>query len=132
MESKVCLFCDSQQMKPRVVLDGRFWFVIMDNFPVGRGHALIILKRHYPDMFDISWPEWKELQEIMEHAAVNLDEQFHPDGYNVGVNCGEAAGQTVFHLHIHLIPRYKGDVENPRGGIRNLKKPVVGYPELTR
>jgi diadenosine tetraphosphate (Ap4A) HIT family hydrolase len=56
-----------------------------------------------------------------------LDHEHHPDGYNVGVNCGEVAGQTIFHLHIHLIPRYKGDVENPRGGIRNFKKALVPY-----
>ncbi len=119
MESS-CLFCDSGQMEPRTKLDGRYWFVIMDNFPVNNGHALIILKRHYPDMFNLSWPEWKELQDIIEHAKRYLDEEFNPDGYNVGVNCGEAAGQTVFHLHIHLIPRYTGDVENPEGGIRNF------------
>ena len=56
-----------------------------------------------------------------------LDEEFHPDGYNIGINCGEAAGQTIPHLHIHVIPRYKGDVENPRGGIRNFKMPLVEY-----
>lgn len=126
MESN-CLFCDSEQMMPRTVLDGRFWFVIMDNFPVNKGHAMIVLKRHHAEMFDLSWPEWKDLQDILEHAKRYLDEQFDPDGYNIGVNCGQAAGQTVFHLHIHLIPRYKGDVENPRGGIRNFKKPLVSY-----
>lgn len=122
-----CLFCDSRQMELRIALDGRYWFVIKDNFPVGKGHALIILKRHHQDIFDLSWPEWKELQDIIEHAKRYLDHEYRPDGYNVGVNCGEAAGQTVFHLHIHLIPRYKGDVENPRGGIRNFKKPLVPY-----
>ncbi len=126
MESN-CLFCDFQQLEPRIILDSRYWFVIKDNFSVGKGHVLIILKRHHPDLFDISWPEWKELQDIIEHAKRNLDEEFIPDGYNIGVNCGPAAGQTVFHLHIHLIPRYKGDVENPRGGIRNFKKPLVPY-----
>lgn len=127
MENKDCLFCDSQKMESRRVLDGRFWFVIMDNFPVNKDHALIVLKRHYAEMFDLSWPEWKDLQDILEHAKIYLDEQFEPDGYNVGVNCGQAVGQTVFHLHIHLIPRYNGDVENPRGGIRNFKKSLVAY-----
>src|SRR3989338_329403 len=127
MENNDCLFCDSRQMEPRTVLGVRYWFVILDKFPVGRGHALVILKRHHPDMFDLSWPEWKELQDVIGHTQEYLDEELEPDGYNVGVNCGQAAGQTVFHLHIHLIPRYKGDVENPRGGIRNFKKPLVPY-----
>lgn len=94
---------------------------------MNEGHSLIILERHYPDIFELSWPEWKDLQDVIEHAKSYLDEKFHPDGYNVGVNCGEAAGQTVFHLHIHLIPRYNGDVDNSRGGIRNFKKPLVAY-----
>lgn len=120
-----CLFCDSQLMKSRMVLSGRYWFMIMDNFPVGRGHALIILNRHCPDIFNLALQEWKELQYFIDHAKEYLDEKFNPDGYNIGVNCGETAGQTVFHLYIHLIPRYGGDVENPRGGIRNFKKPLV-------
>ncbi len=127
MESNDCLFCDFQKMGPRTVLDYRYWFMIMDNYPVNKGHALIILKRHYPDIFNLSIREWKELQEIIEDTKMHLDEEFDPDGYNVGVNCGQAAGQTIFHLHIHLIPRYDGDVDNPRGGIRNFKKPLVAH-----
>ncbi len=122
-----CLFCDSWQMGSRIILDSRYWFVIKDNSPVSMGHVLIILKRHTLDMFDITLLEWRDFQDILEHSKKHLDEQFDPDGYNVGVNCGEAAGQTIFHLHVHLIPRYKGDVENPRGGIRNFKKPLVEY-----
>ncbi len=135
-ENNDCSFCDSHQdfhqIESRIILKGRHWFVIMDNYPGGLGHALSILMRHDPNIFGVSWPEWKELQDIIEHAKRCLDEKLHPNGYNIGVNCGEDAGQTVFHLHIHLIPRYKGDVENPRGGIRNFKKPPPGYPELTR
>ena len=122
-----CPFCYSQQMEQRAVLFGRYWFMIMDNHPVGNGHALIILKRHYPDIFSLSQPEWKDLQDTIEHAKEYLDFESHPDGYSVGVNCGQAAGQTVFHLHIYLIPRHNEDVENQRGGIRNLKKPLVEY-----
>ena len=122
-----CLFCDSYQMTKRIVREFKYWFVIRDNFPVGKGHTLIILKRHYPDIFELYMREWIELQEILEDMKEALNEEFCPNGYNVGVNCGEAAGQTVFHLHIHLIPRYKGDVEDPRGGIRNLKKPLVPH-----
>ena len=127
MENKDCIFCDSEQMESRIVLDIRHWFMIMDNFPVNNGHALIILKRHCSDIFNLTLQEWKELQYFIDHTKEYLDEEFDPDGYNVGVNCGETAGQTVFHLHIHLIPRYKNDVENPRGGIRNFKKSLVPY-----
>ncbi len=127
MENKDCLFCDSQQMEPRIILDGRYWFVIKDNYPVGKGHLLIILRRHHPDIFGLSRAEWEDLQDVFERAKKYLDKEFNPDGYNIGVNCGQPAGQTVFHLHIHLIPRYCGDVENPRGGIRNFKKPLVPY-----
>lgn len=127
MKNNGCLFCDSQQMEPRTVLDSRCWFVIMDNFPVGKGHALIIPKRHEASLFTLCLKEWIELQKMIERAEEYLSSKFSLDGYNVGVNCGQAAGQTVFHLHIHLIPRYNGDVENPRGGIRNFKKPLVAY-----
>ncbi|MFH1620698.1 MAG: HIT family protein [Patescibacteria group bacterium] len=122
-----CLFCNSREMEPRVLIDMNYWFMILDDSPVNKGHALIILKRHYPDIFNLSRAEWIELEEIIERAKEYLDDEFHPDGYNLGVNCGEAAGQTIFHLHIHLIPRYKDDVENPRGGIRNFKKALVAY-----
>lgn len=125
MESGACLFCNSEQMKLRKILDGRYWFMILDNFPVNKGHALIVLKRHHPDIFLLSWPEWKDLQDILEQAKIYLDFEYHSDGYNIGVNSGEAASQTIFHLHIHLIPRYSGDTENPRGDIRNFKKPVA-------
>lgn len=127
--NKPCLFCDMAQMEPGIILDSQYFFVILDAFQVNRGHALIIPKRHQLDMFGLglSPKEWAELQEVIEHAKEYLDHNFSPDGYNLGVNCGEAAGQTVPHLHIHLIPRYKGDVENPRGGIRNFKKPLVKY-----
>src|SRR3989338_10451745 len=127
MENKDCVFCDSEKMESRKVLDGRYWFLFMDDFPVNKGHALIILKRHCSYIFNLTLQEWKELQYFIDHTKEYLDEEFDHDGYNVGVNCGETAGQTVFHLHIHLIPRYNGDVENPRGGIRNFKKPLIEY-----
>ncbi len=126
-EHDACLFCNSREMEARIILDMIYWFVIMDNFPVNKGHALIVLKRHHPDIFNLSRAEWIELDEMIRCAKEYLDEEFHPDGYNLGINCGETASQTVFHLHIHLIPRYKGDVEDPRGGVRNFKKALVPY-----
>ncbi|HJJ71894.1 MAG TPA: HIT family protein, partial [Methanocorpusculum sp.] len=65
---------------------------------------------------------------LISEAKQMLDEKFSPDGYNIGINCGEAAGQTIFHVHVHLIPRYTGDVENPRGGVRGVIPEKRSYP----
>lgn len=126
-EKNECLFCDALVEGSRVKLDTQYFFVILDEFPVNKGHALIIPKRHQPDVFSFETYEWEILLHTIDRTKEYLDREFHPDGYNIGINCGEAAGQTVQHLHIHMIPRYKGDVENPRGGIRNFKKPLVEY-----
>jgi diadenosine tetraphosphate (Ap4A) HIT family hydrolase len=115
-----CAFCNELDMTPRTILGTRHFFVVLSEFPVNKGHALIISKRHIPDMFSMNEDEWRELETVIVRTKMTLDRHYNPDGYNIGVNCGEAAGQTVFHLHIHLVPRYNGDVENPRGGIRNF------------
>lgn len=122
-----CYFCQIFADNSRTIFDTRLFFVILDNYPVNQGHALIIPKRHQPDIFSLNHNEWENLPVALERTKKYLDKQFHPDGYNLGVNCGEAAGQSIFHLHIHLIPRYKGDVKNPRGGIRNFKKALRKY-----
>ena len=95
-------------------------FVIFDNFPVNKGHCLIIPHRVYPNFFDSTPEEIKGLNDLLFMTKEYLDNEFSPNGYNIGINIGEDSGQTVFHLHIHLIPRYKGDVENPRGGVRGV------------
>ena len=82
------------------------------------GHLLVIPYRHIPGLFDATDEEQAALLALVREAKTRLDEQFHPDGYNVGVNVGTAAGQTVMHLHVHVIPRYAGDVADPRGGVR--------------
>lgn len=126
--SEECDFCKALQKREQgIVLATEHFFLKLDNFPVNEGHALIIPKRHVSDFFGLNIDEWEDLPCIVRRAKGYLDEVFHPDGYNIGINCGEAAGQTIFHCHIHLIPRYNGDVENPRGGIRNFKKPLVEY-----
>lgn len=101
--------------------------VIYDGFPVNKGHLLVIPRRHIENLFGLNRQEWNELQNAIADSKVFLDKNYKPDGYNIGVNVGKYAGQTVFHLHVHIIPRYKGDVENPRGGIRNIKKALVEY-----
>ena len=91
---------------------------IRDAFPVSPGHTLIIPKRHVASFFDITDAERADLMALLSAARDDLDREFHPAGYNIGINDGAAAGQTVPHLHIHLIPRYAGDQPDPRGGVR--------------
>lgn len=120
-----CPFCDMP--KDRVIAEYEFWYVIYDGFPVNKGHTLIILKHHNPNFFEIGALEMAELRQILTETKTNLDVRYSPDGYNVGVNVGEASGQTIPHVHVHVIPRYEGDCENPRGGVRKVKPPLVEY-----
>ncbi|MDI3508788.1 MAG: hypothetical protein PWP48_1606 [Clostridiales bacterium] len=121
-----CIFCDYLDNKA-YIMENELAFAIYDNFPVNKGHMLIIPKRHFASCFDATPDEVIAFNDLIKRAKGLLDSRFSPDGYNIGVNIGEAAGQTIFHLHIHVIPRYVGDVENPRGGIRKLKKPIIEY-----
>lgn len=91
---------------------------IMDGFPISRGHALIIPKRHIASLFDATSDEREALYDLLAQVKIELQEKYNPDGFNIGINEGAAAGQTVMHLHIHLIPRYSGDLPDPRGGVR--------------
>lgn len=91
-----------------------------DGFPVSPGHALIIPRRHVASFFDLTQDERQDMFNMVDEVKRILDDRFHPDGYNIGVNIGEAAGQSIFHVHLHLIPRYSGDVPNPRGGVRGV------------
>ena len=95
-------------------------FAIYDAHPVSPGHVLIVSKRHITSFMDLSTKERESMNEMLIWVKKMIDKQFHPDGYNVGFNIGEAAGQTVTHANIHIIPRYKGDVENPEEGIRGV------------
>ena len=113
---KSCAFCT---LPPERIIDSNdLALVIRDGFPISQGHTLIIPKRHTGSFFDTSEEEKLALFELIERAKLKIDKEFHPDSYNIGINDGPAAGQTVPHLHIHLIPRYKGDQEDPRGGVR--------------
>jgi diadenosine tetraphosphate (Ap4A) HIT family hydrolase len=102
------------------LIENEVGFVIYDGFPVSEGHCLIVPHRVYSNYFDSTSEEITGLQDLVMKTKKLIDEKFEPDGYNVGINCGEESGQTVPHVHIHLIPRYKGDVENPRGGVRGV------------
>ncbi len=87
---------------------------------MSEGHCLIITKRHITDYFQASKAELKGIQEALSHMKEYIDKSFKPDGYNIGVNCGKAAGQSIMHLHVHVIPRYNSDCFNPKGGVRGV------------
>ena len=100
------------------IFENSVGFVIFDKFPVSKGHCLIIPNRIYSDYFDSSEEEIIGLNKLLFKTKKYLDEKFNPSGFNVGINCGKVSGQTVDHLHIHIIPRYPKDVDDPTGGIR--------------
>jgi diadenosine tetraphosphate (Ap4A) HIT family hydrolase len=116
MSETTCPFCTLPAN--RIVLENFDGMVIDDGFPISPGHTLIIPRRHTGSFFDLSETERNSLLSLLEDAKRRLDKEFRPDGYNIGINDGSSAGQTVPHLHIHLIPRFHGDRADPRGGVR--------------
>ena len=118
MAESDCIFCNLEP--DRIISESDYTFTIRDGFPVSEGHTLIIPKRHVQSFFELQAIEKAAVLQALDEAKEALDKEFSPDGYNIGINDGEAAGQTVMHLHMHLIPRYKGDTEDPRGGIRHV------------
>lgn len=114
--TSLCPFCALPEH--RVIRSSQHGVVIRDAFPVSPGHTLVIPRRHVGSFFAITHDERDELLLLLVAAQLDLDREFGPQGYNVGINDGAAAGQTVPHLHIHLIPRYDGDLPDPRGGVR--------------
>lgn len=111
-----CPFCNPEN----IVLSNELAYAIFDLFPVNIGHLLIIPKRHVSDFFETTIEEREAINKLLEQGKILLEGEHKPDGYNIGINCGEVAGQTIFHVHVHLIPRYKGDIDNPRGGVRGV------------
>lgn len=118
-----CFFCKFEKglINEEKILDGKLAYIVADGHPVTQYHCLIVPKRHFVSFFEITN---EELLEINELIKIRKDQILKLDptvlGFNIGINIGEAAGQTVFHLHVHLIPRRTGDVENPRGGVRGV------------
>lgn len=106
-------------------------FAILDAFPVSPGHALIVTRRVVETWFDATREEQISILDLIDDVKRLLDERHRPDGYNIGLNAGPAAGQTVMHLHVHVIPRYRGDVPDPRGGVRHVIA-GKGFYELRR
>lgn len=111
-----CPFCTLPEARKRMANGSGV--VIRDGFPISPGHTLVIPHRHIASFFDLTRQEHDDLLALLELARADVDAEFSPQGYNIGINDGQAAGQTVPHLHIHLIPRYAGDRPDPRGGVR--------------
>ena len=114
-----CLFCDTK--KSGVVYENNFAYVSYDTYPVSKHHCLIIPKRHIKDYFDLNNEELiacNELIKIIKKEILQKDKTVN--GFNLGTNIGRSSGQSIFHCHLHLIPRRENDVDNPQGGIRSV------------
>jgi diadenosine tetraphosphate (Ap4A) HIT family hydrolase len=111
-----CPFCTIAPEK--IVAQNAHSFTVRDTLPVSPGHTLIVPKRHIASIFEATNDEVAALWDELKLARTQLLKEFSPDGFNIGINDGLAAGQTILHLHIHIIPRYNGDMPDPRGGIR--------------
>jgi diadenosine tetraphosphate (Ap4A) HIT family hydrolase len=115
-DNEFCPFCHPDPK--RILAENDICFIYQDGFPVSSGHALLIPKRHVATLFECSAEDQAILLATLNQAKRLIDQSHQPDGYNIGINQAPAGGQTVPHLHIHLIPRYQGDAEDPRGGVR--------------
>lgn len=120
-----CTFC--KEPETELLCENGLARAFFDKFPVNEGHVLITPKRHVVTFFDATEEELKAINELVFSVKEILDERYTPDGYNIGVNVDHAGGQTIFHLHVHVIPRYEGDVEDPRGGVRHIKQNLTQY-----
>lgn len=116
MSETTCPFCNSEE----AVLKNDLAYTRYDIYPVSKGHTLIVPHRHVSDFFDLTLEERSAIFELVDETKTLLDKEYQPDGYNIGINVGESAGQTVWHVHVHVIPRYKGDMKEPRGGVRGV------------
>jgi len=117
-DANVCRFC--KPYADDIVARNTLCYARWDRFPVSKGHLLLMPFRHTPDYFSLTVDEKIALVELIDECREIVDENFRPQGYNIGYNIGEVAGQTVMHCHCHFIPRYKGDTDNPKGGVRRV------------
>jgi diadenosine tetraphosphate (Ap4A) HIT family hydrolase len=114
-----CIFCGVDAA--RIIAENELCFVIRDKHPVTPLHALVIPKRHVSDYFDLYQPEFNALNALLSAARREIAQSDSTvSGFNVGINSGQDSGQTIYHVHVHIIPRRKGDVANPRGGVRGI------------
>ena len=118
MDSVTCIFCTPGPAD--IILENEYAYARYDKYPVSPGHLLIIPNRHISSIFHATEEEIAALWNLVRDAKDFLDRKYSPDGYNIGINDGVSAGQTVMHLHIHVIPRYSGDMADPKGGVRGV------------
>ena len=111
-----CPFCNPP--KEALLYEDGLIKILIDSYPAGRGHLLVVPKKHAKEWNELTREEKMAIFEGMELAMENLKKAFNPDGFNIGINLGRVAGQTVEHIHLHVIPRYEGDSKFPRGGVR--------------
>ena len=124
MTASECIFCSPRD---RIVVENPLAFAIEDSYPVSKGHSLVIPRRHVASLFELSAEERLALLDALDRMKRRLDDKHAPDGYNIGINDGAAAGQTVMHLHVHLMPRYAGDTADARGGVRWIFPEKAAY-----
>ena len=127
MENKgICAFCKISDF----VLKNKLAYALYDKYPVSNGHLLIIPFRHVNDYFELNDDEKTAIYHLLDEAKELLMKKNQPDGFNVGINIGKSAGQTISHAHVHLIPRYKGDTDNPLGGVRGVIPEMKMYGQV--
>ena len=125
MPAAACLFCSVPA--EQILIERPLALAARDSYPVSKGHTLIIPRRHVASFFETTEDERLAMMKLLDEARTILDREHHPDGYNIGINSGAAAGQTVMHVHMHLIPRYTGDRADPRGGVRWVLPEKAAY-----
>jgi diadenosine tetraphosphate (Ap4A) HIT family hydrolase len=127
----VCRFCQIPTSKNKnILLQDSEFIAISDAAPVCKGHTLIILKRHVVSFFDLRSEEVEKIYKFILNVRKILDTKYHPQGYNIGINEGKAAGRSIDHLHIHIMPRYPDDIDIAKGGVRNIfNKNISPYEE---
>jgi diadenosine tetraphosphate (Ap4A) HIT family hydrolase len=120
MSDKKCLFCDKTPNRHQIIMENELFYSRWDDYPVSEGHSEVVPKKHIKSFFHLTKKEVEYMYDLIKKTKEIIDKKYHPDSYNIGINEGIYAGRTIDHLHIHIIPRYKGDVDNPKGGIRNV------------
>lgn len=123
-----CVFCERLSIGDFVAAND-LAVAFLDGFPLSRGHCLVVPRRHELDFLALTSEEQAAIWALVAPARQHIEMSSLPDGYNIGINIGQAAGQTVLHAHLHVIPRYRGDVADPRGGIRCVLPAKARYWE---